>query len=429
LNFKDVYKSANDSIHADRNLIEDIYAKAESKKGFFASNYRQLSICAAGIILVAAIGALPSFYKPDDNKAQNPIISNKTSSESLMMRKDDKVSEGKKDTGEKTAETDFDKSDIKIKSKDVKLTEDKDENVVYNEERSEDKDNNREYKVLNRDIKKFGFSEKNKNHEKKTDSDSEITAEKNNNSESATKNSVNDSGTDKKPIVDDSDKLPEDYETDREELNTESYVEDIEKTYQTADYSKIYNEYKDENSLTYKAGGGGGGSARVSGGGSGGGAASAAPESKNYTSSAASVLKEMSSGEYMNYLGIDLFKIARQLPKGMNMNIPEFISVSVENGTDTYIYDEAQFVILYDSEPSKIVSISTTKLNGDSKYNFERIPSSHKKSVNNTSVAFEISDSGNKAYFQHKGVWMSVVSYDVLEKDFYELINLILINI
>jgi len=59
LRFRDLYKEANDSIHADRNLIDKIYLASNKKTKF---NMRVVSLCAASFLIIISLSVLPRFY-------------------------------------------------------------------------------------------------------------------------------------------------------------------------------------------------------------------------------------------------------------------------------------------------------------------------------------------------------------------------------
>lgn len=63
MNFKDLYKSANDSIHADKSLIGTIFVKAGKKP-----NYRYASIALAAAAVVLVIALYPSIATHHEDK-------------------------------------------------------------------------------------------------------------------------------------------------------------------------------------------------------------------------------------------------------------------------------------------------------------------------------------------------------------------------
>ena len=60
MNFKDLYKSANENISADRNLIDTIFEKAQRRPIF---NYKYASLCAAALLLVFSLSIYPALNK------------------------------------------------------------------------------------------------------------------------------------------------------------------------------------------------------------------------------------------------------------------------------------------------------------------------------------------------------------------------------
>ncbi len=69
MNFKDIYKKANDEIKGDRSILEGIYKK---KKIHHINIVRPLATCAASLILVVAISSLSDFHKDNIEKEVFP---------------------------------------------------------------------------------------------------------------------------------------------------------------------------------------------------------------------------------------------------------------------------------------------------------------------------------------------------------------------
>ncbi len=70
LKFKDIYKSANDQLHADRNIIETLFEK-ENKKTIF--NYRYASLCGVAAVLIlfcVSYGFKDDIHKSHTNKSE-----------------------------------------------------------------------------------------------------------------------------------------------------------------------------------------------------------------------------------------------------------------------------------------------------------------------------------------------------------------------
>lgn len=56
MKFEELYKQANDSIHADRKIIDTLF---ETKRNY---NFHTLSLCAAAFVVVFALSVLPEFH-------------------------------------------------------------------------------------------------------------------------------------------------------------------------------------------------------------------------------------------------------------------------------------------------------------------------------------------------------------------------------
>lgn len=72
LNFKELYKAANDSIAADRELIDKVFKKSDKK--IFVFNYKYASLCAAALLLVISIGVFQNLNSEPISKDNSKQI-------------------------------------------------------------------------------------------------------------------------------------------------------------------------------------------------------------------------------------------------------------------------------------------------------------------------------------------------------------------
>lgn len=72
MNFKEIYKNANNGIHADKAKIDAIFAKAEKRKSFISLYYKQISACAAAVLLIFAVSII-SLYNNGNNSKNNIV--------------------------------------------------------------------------------------------------------------------------------------------------------------------------------------------------------------------------------------------------------------------------------------------------------------------------------------------------------------------
>ncbi len=72
MNFKEIYKNANNGIHADKSKINAIFEKAEKRKSFISLYYKQISACAAAVLLIFTVSFI-SLYN-NGNNSQNNIV-------------------------------------------------------------------------------------------------------------------------------------------------------------------------------------------------------------------------------------------------------------------------------------------------------------------------------------------------------------------
>lgn len=73
MNFKELYKAANDNIHGDRKLIDDIFEKATPKK-IIKINYMYLSTCAALVVVIFALSILPKVQNPQGDIKKSTVV-------------------------------------------------------------------------------------------------------------------------------------------------------------------------------------------------------------------------------------------------------------------------------------------------------------------------------------------------------------------
>ncbi len=86
LNFKDVYKSSNDCIKADRNLMEDIFKKSEKPVWF---NYGRLAISCAAVVVCIAVGSLFVKQSSPTVPGKKPVYNEPVKSgETVVMQAD-----------------------------------------------------------------------------------------------------------------------------------------------------------------------------------------------------------------------------------------------------------------------------------------------------------------------------------------------------
>ncbi len=93
MNFKDLYKAANDNIHGDRKLIDDIFEKATPEKTI-KINYMYLSTCAAVVVVICALGILPKVQNPQTDIKKSSVVKvaenekSKTTSDDVNLKND-----------------------------------------------------------------------------------------------------------------------------------------------------------------------------------------------------------------------------------------------------------------------------------------------------------------------------------------------------
>ena len=86
MNFKDLYKSANEDIKGDRALIDKIIIQSENQPKF---RHKYASLCAAAILLIVCAAVYPEFHsqKSEDAKPKQNIVLNNEKAEHDAKKK------------------------------------------------------------------------------------------------------------------------------------------------------------------------------------------------------------------------------------------------------------------------------------------------------------------------------------------------------
>ncbi len=135
MNFKDIYKSANDNICADRKIIDKIYEKSKKNNFFDAFDLRQFSLCAAALVLIIALSAMTNVYNNSSDSDTRKSVAVKDK-QSIPLVKD------AKDT--KTAENNLENEKIKNNDTTVAKTQIKDTEKPSKAEIAGDSEKSRE---------------------------------------------------------------------------------------------------------------------------------------------------------------------------------------------------------------------------------------------------------------------------------------------
>ena len=84
MNFKEIYKNANNGIYADKAKIDAIFAKAEKRKSFISLYYKQISACAAAVLLIFAVSII-SLYNNGNNSKNNIVKKTNANGETTLQ--------------------------------------------------------------------------------------------------------------------------------------------------------------------------------------------------------------------------------------------------------------------------------------------------------------------------------------------------------
>lgn len=362
MNFKNLYKQTNDNIHGDRKLIDAIYEKADSKIHF---NIHAVSLCVASFLVVISLSVLPKFYGGEvinntSNTEQERKITYKDNENNINDFTNKSVNESEKKSGE---------NEIIKSTPGVSATNN--DNKLKSEKSN-----------MQEEVALYDQHNKNINPELQTKDNS-----------SYSDNEITTDNISKQEVI-----IPYD------ENSTAAETDES-----TAENAYIKQRSSERDTPLAHSG--------SAGGGSGGG--STASEF-SFSTDDETVNEYMSVSAYQNYLGIDLNAIFSQLPQDMEMNIPESISLTKNIKSGKYQDDSYTFVALDEAIPSRFLGITTTKLDAQFKGEFD---SNEKTTINGCEIAVIRNDDSNSACFQYKGVWISIISFDVSNEDFDSFIK------
>lgn len=377
MNFKDIYKSANDNISGDRKLIESIFEKAENKKSFFVTYYRQISVCASAVILVMTVSILPMFNS-DTNKG--PAVQKK-------VAKVDSVSEQTAAIVPKSI-PDNEYSDKVIEESAEKNNED----IVYQIPKTQAKGSSLADKTPSRSLKKQ------ENNAIIPDSNIKQTSNEN--------KVVNTNKADDEESI-----VPDISEDVNHEQANETELQDMPKDASVTSVmmAKVpEEEFKDVDIASNRPSSGGGG-------GGGGGASKAAATSRNVKT------VPLTADEYFAYLGIDINSTFTKALAGMKLSNPETIYVN-KDSTGKVVEDYASFTFLDEKNPDKIILVSTSKFNevGQNVLNDGTIT---RDVINGYSVTLITNGNTVNSTFKANDVWFNVNSCGINVEDFKTFIS------
>ena len=368
MNFKDIYKSANDNISGDRQLIETIFEKAENKKGFFATYYRQISVCAAAVILIMTVSILPMFTNVRNNEsvvyekvAKKESFNDKSvASESETFRNDEYVANNIKESAKDNTKS----NEIPIHDTQKKNSSlaGKNPSVSMGTTQSNDLD---------------FVSGIEKTPSEKTSSEktpSEI-------------NGVNDDNNIDK--------------TESRDVNEETTEIELQDVPAVASMPSVMMVQRDNEDITTSrpsagSGGGGGGGGSVRGGNS-----SKSSGGMNYTETVS-----MTSEEYFDYLGISIPSAFSKDIGGLKVSVPDVI-YTYEDSTGKTIDDAASFVFLDNNNPDRIILVSTTKLS-EPRESISKDGSVSEVMIENHPVTLITDDYTVNSTFRVNDVWFNV---------------------
>lgn len=362
MNFKKIYKSANDNIHGDKNLIDVIYNKSERK---IPLSFNAPALCTAALLVVLTVGfASHNFFSPTT------------------------------DEGKYVAMNDGDIHDKPYKQKDA-------DKEIYTKSNDTNEDT----------------TEGSTNYLQKVDTTVEDTLPK---------EQLNAAREEFKTIEDDIKSAADDigYKVNPSYEHARSIKESITQAspeHESHDVSALPDanstspSVKDNTKMSKPA----------SGGSSGGGGSEARGATVASVFSLDPVKAEyMTIAEYIDYLDIDIMSLKPTLPKGMEIKFPPIVTIEkMHDGAITN--DLVTFSAEDENNPNRIITLATSKLDctASSVMSDASIP---KININSHLAAVSYDDVSNKAYFKYKDVWVSTASVGITKEEFDKFLSTLL---
>lgn len=126
-------------------------------------------------------------------------------------------------------------------------------------------------------------------------------------------------------------------------------------------------------------------------------------------------IEEMLYDEYTKYLGWDILKCNLDVPDGMEMSVPETVTIISDKATGNITDDTVQYVFCNADSPNEFLSVSASVVDK----NAENIYNSTEKTIIGEKEAVIIqNDITNEAYAKLGNVWLHVMSIDVTNDEF-----------
>jgi hypothetical protein len=127
--------------------------------------------------------------------------------------------------------------------------------------------------------------------------------------------------------------------------------------------------------------------------------------------------EQMTLSSYFEYLGIENLDFKSSLPLGMKFDIPEHVSLILNNETKVIEDDLIQFVAIDSADSQRIIVLSTSTKKQDN-FHYDVITD-----INGISVKKHIDGDGIGSYFEYRRACITVQSYGVSEEELDIFLN------
>ena len=409
MNFRDAYKSANDEIHADRQLLDNIIKGKKSKKAYYFRPAYTYGCAAAAVIIVIALTAYP------DLMHQPKEIVNQTQ----YAQDADKAPDGSTEDGTAAAEQQEEASvqQTAADGADNHVTENGSVPVENNKppQTPVKRAQNTERPAENKKSPQTSV----KRSEKETQPTAQ-TVQPQSGSGEATRNKEQAAAAEKKPEaaagngISASSEKSVSYETELDfaAVSPHAYTEADLVTADTAPNTELKINRVQPKAVRSAAGGSGGAAPRI--------ALYTAEDTGAEAEGAAPYFESISIDEYYDYIGFNVAETLKK-PDDMSFEIPAAVMLEKQAQTGAVLSDTAAFFMESENDAERYISVTTTRLSGDAS---EQLNSSEleKSTVNGTSAVVIYDGESYDAYTKKEDTYLSVSAYGIEENELKELL-------
>lgn len=391
MNFRDAYKSANDEIHADRQLLDNIIKGKKSPKAYYFRPAYTYGCAAAAVIIVIALTAYPDLmHQPEEIANQTQYVQDADTAPAGSTGDGTAAAMPQEKAAAQQAAAD---------GADNPVTENGSvpaENKKTAQTPVKRAENTAQPAAVQTVQPQSGSGEAPRNKEQAAAAEKKPEAAAGSGISASPERSVSD-----------------DTELDLAAVSQHAYTEADLVTADTAPNTELKINRVQPKIARSAAGGSGGGAAP-------GVALYTAEDAGAEAENAAPYFESISIDEYYAYIGFNVAETLKK-PDDMRFDIPAAVMLEKQAQTGAVLSDTAVFFMESENDTGRYISVTTTKLSGDAS---ERLNSSEfeKSYVNGTSAVVIYDGVSYDAYTEKDDTYLSVSAYGIEENELKELL-------